>query len=70
VKGRTRLETKTKVQVVDRTGVAVYRDGHFRVLLHPFSSRTFQFQYGPHASQAIVRILVLATSHLPSRGPR
>ena len=71
--GRTRVETKTKYEFVDRTGVATLGNGHFRVLLHPFSTRTIVFFYGANKSgllaksQTLAKLYVIVTPHAYSR---
>jgi len=63
--GRTRVTTRVEDRVVDRTGAATYRDGLFRVLLHPRSTRTIEFFYGTHTSKTLAKIFVIVTPNAP-----
>lgn len=58
--GRTRA--RFRIEVVDRTGAAVYhKEGLFRVLLHPRSTRTILFEYRSGRTVVNVPIFVFVT---------
>jgi hypothetical protein len=65
------IDSRVGRKLVPRTGAAVYRDGHYRVLLHPRSSRLIEFYYGNGKARRIVRIRVLVTriKPVPHRKP-
>ncbi len=61
--GRTRVGTRIEYRDVDRTGIATYHGGIFRVLLHAFSTRTYEFFYGTNKSRTLAKIFVIVTPH-------
>jgi hypothetical protein len=65
--GKTAIRTRIKDTIVDRTGVATYRGGIFRVLLHPWTTRTIDFSYGSRTSSTLVKIFVVVTPNARRR---
>jgi len=68
--GKTIVTSRIKDRVVDRTGVATYREGIFRVLLHPWTTRTIYFSYGSRTSKTLVKIYVVVTPNARRRSSR